>query len=78
MAQNNPRLKEKVDRIFSGAELVAVPHTEILTELAEKRNLLCAPGRSIHGVISFFIPESTSQSGLQNRARLCRNITRAE
>jgi D-ribose pyranase len=44
MAQNNPRLKEKVDRIFSGAELVAVPHTEILTELAAKAKFIVRTG----------------------------------
>jgi simple sugar transport system permease protein/D-ribose pyranase len=44
MAQNSPRLKEKVDRIFSGAELVAVPHTEILTELAAKAKFIVRTG----------------------------------
>src|SRR3984893_19056529 len=34
MAKNNPLLKDKVDRIFAGAELVTFPHNEILTQLA--------------------------------------------
>jgi D-ribose pyranase len=34
MAANNPRLKEKVDKIFAGSELVTFPHAKILTELA--------------------------------------------
>src|SRR6202790_3601650 len=33
MAHNNPRLKEKVDRIFADAELVTFPHAEIPTQL---------------------------------------------
>ena len=44
MAKNNPRLKEKVDRIFSGAELVTFPHTEILTELATKAKFIVRTG----------------------------------
>jgi D-ribose pyranase len=44
MAQNNPRLKEKVDRIFAGAELLTFPHTEILTELATKAKCIVRTG----------------------------------
>ena len=44
MARNNPRLKEKVDRIFTGAELVTFPHTEILTELAAKAKFIVRTG----------------------------------
>jgi simple sugar transport system permease protein/D-ribose pyranase len=44
MAKNNPRLKEKVDRIFAGAELVTFPHTEILTELATKAKFIVRTG----------------------------------
>jgi D-ribose pyranase len=44
MAQNNPRLKEKVDRIFAGAELVTFPHTEILTVLAAKAKFIVRTG----------------------------------
>jgi D-ribose pyranase len=44
MAQNNPPLKEKVDRIFAGAELVTFPHTEILTELAAKAKFIVRTG----------------------------------
>lgn len=44
MAKNNPRLKEKVDRIFAGAELVTFPHAEILTELATKAKFIVRTG----------------------------------
>src|SRR6202049_2726061 len=44
MANNNPRLKDKVDRIFAGAELVTFPHTEILTELAANANFIVRTG----------------------------------
>jgi D-ribose pyranase len=44
MAQNNPRLKEKVDRIFAGVELVTYPHAEILTELAAKAKFIVRTG----------------------------------
>jgi D-ribose pyranase len=44
MANNNPRLKDKVDRIFAGAELVTFPHTEILTELAAKAKFIVRTG----------------------------------
>src|ERR1700686_3647465 len=44
MAQNNPRLKEKVDRIFVGAELVTFPHAEILTEIAAKAKYIVRTG----------------------------------
>jgi D-ribose pyranase len=44
MAQNNPRLKEKVDRIFAGAELVTFSHAEILTELAAKAKYIVRTG----------------------------------
>src|ERR1700692_449600 len=44
MAQNNPRLKEKVDRIFFGAELVTFPHAEILRELPLKAKYIVRTG----------------------------------
>jgi D-ribose pyranase len=44
MAQNNPPLKEKVDRIFVGAELVTFPHAQILTELAAKAKFIVRTG----------------------------------
>jgi D-ribose pyranase len=44
MAKNNPRLKEKVDRIFAGAELVTFPHSEILTEIATKAKFIVRTG----------------------------------
>jgi D-ribose pyranase len=44
MANNNPLLKEKVDRIFAGAELVTFPHQEILTELATKAKFIVRTG----------------------------------
>lgn len=44
MAQNNPRLKEKVDRIFAGADLVTFSHAEILTELAVKAKCIVRTG----------------------------------
>src|ERR1700737_73808 len=44
MAKNNPRLKEKVDRIFADAELVTFPHAEILTELAAKAKFIVRRG----------------------------------
>jgi D-ribose pyranase len=44
MAQNNPRLKEKVDRIFAGTEVVTFPHLEILTELAAKAKFIVRTG----------------------------------
>jgi D-ribose pyranase len=44
MANNNPRLKDKVDRIFAGVELVTFPHTEILTELAAKAKFIVRTG----------------------------------
>ena len=44
MAKNNPRLKEKVDRIFADAELVTFPHAEILTELAAKAKFIVRTG----------------------------------
>jgi D-ribose pyranase len=44
MAQNNPLLKEKVDRIFAGAELVTFPHGQILTELAAKAKFIVRTG----------------------------------
>jgi D-ribose pyranase len=44
MAQNNPRLKEKVDRIFAGSDLVTFPHAEILTELAAKAKCIVRTG----------------------------------
>lgn len=44
MAQNNPRLKEKVDRIFAGAEIVTFPHSEILTALAARAKFIVRSG----------------------------------
>jgi D-ribose pyranase len=44
MAKNNPRLKEKVDRIFADAELVTFPHAEILTDLAAKAKFIVRTG----------------------------------
>ncbi len=44
MAENNPRLKDKVDRIFAGAELVTFPHSEILTTLAAKAKFIVRTG----------------------------------
>jgi D-ribose pyranase len=44
MAKNNPLLKDKVDRIFAGAELVTFPHNEILTELATKAKFIVRTG----------------------------------
>jgi D-ribose pyranase len=44
MAKNNPLLKEKVDRIFTGADLVTFPHNEILTELATKAKFIVRTG----------------------------------
>jgi D-ribose pyranase len=44
MAKNNPLLKEKVDRIFLGAELVTFPHHEILTELATTAKFIVRTG----------------------------------
>lgn len=44
MASNNPRLKEKVDRIFAGSELITFPHSKILTELATKAKFIVRTG----------------------------------
>jgi D-ribose pyranase len=44
MAQNNPLLKEKVDRIFAGAEFITLPHAQILTELAAKAKFIVRTG----------------------------------
>jgi D-ribose pyranase len=44
MGQNNPLLKQKVDRIFAGAELVTFPHSEILTDLATKAKFIVRTG----------------------------------
>lgn len=44
MAENNPRLKQKVDHIFAGAELVTYPHTMILTELCNKAKVIVRTG----------------------------------
>ena len=44
MAQNNPGLKEKVDRIFAGTELVTFSHAQILTELAAKAKFIVRTG----------------------------------
>jgi D-ribose pyranase len=44
MANNNPRLKEKVDRIFSGAEINTVPHADILGSLSHKAKFIVRTG----------------------------------
>jgi D-ribose pyranase len=44
MAENNPRLKEKVDRIFAGAELVTFPHSQILTGFASTAKFIVRTG----------------------------------
>jgi D-ribose pyranase len=44
MAKNNPLLKQKVDRIFAGSDLVTFPHSEILTELAIKAKFIVRTG----------------------------------
>jgi D-ribose pyranase len=44
MSQNNPLLKEKVERIFAGAELVTFPHAQILSELAAKAKFIVRTG----------------------------------
>lgn len=44
MANNNPRLKEKVDQIFSGAEISTVPHADILGPLAHKAKFVVRTG----------------------------------
>jgi D-ribose pyranase len=44
MAENNPALKAKVDRIFAGVEFSTVPHTEILTKLASSAKFIVRSG----------------------------------
>src|SRR5208337_182317 len=44
MAQNNPRLKEKVDRIFAGVELTSVSHVDILGTLSHKAKFIVRTG----------------------------------
>jgi D-ribose pyranase len=44
MANNNPRLKEKVDQIFSGAEISTVSHADILGPLAHKAKFIVRTG----------------------------------
>jgi D-ribose pyranase len=44
MANNNPRLKDKVDQIFSGAEISTVPHADILGPLAHKAKFIVRTG----------------------------------
>jgi len=44
MAANNPRLKEKVDKIFAGSEIVTFPHAKILTELAGNAKFIVRTG----------------------------------
>jgi len=44
MAANNPKLKEKVDRLFADAEIVPVPHAEILGGLANKAKFIVRTG----------------------------------
>jgi simple sugar transport system permease protein/D-ribose pyranase len=44
MAQNNLRLKEKVDCIFGDAELTTVSHADILGPLAHKAKFIVRTG----------------------------------
>lgn len=44
MVHNNPRLKEKVDRIFSAAEISTVPHADILGSLSHKAKFIVRTG----------------------------------
>jgi D-ribose pyranase len=44
VAQNNPRLKEKIDRIFGHAQLTTVPHADILGPLAHKAKFIVRTG----------------------------------
>jgi len=44
MAQNNPKLKAKVDSIFSDAEFHTVPHADILSKLASGAKFIVRTG----------------------------------
>jgi D-ribose pyranase len=44
MAENNPRLKEKVNRIFQGAERITVPHQELLGAIARTAKFIVRTG----------------------------------
>lgn len=44
MADNNPRLLEKVKRIFADSEHFATPHQQILTEMALKAKVIVRTG----------------------------------
>jgi D-ribose pyranase len=44
MAENNPKLKRKVDQIFAGAEFIAVSHQQILSELSHKAKFIVRTG----------------------------------
>jgi D-ribose pyranase len=44
MAQNNPKLFEKVKRIFADSDLSTVPHQKILTEMAQQAKVVVRTG----------------------------------
>ncbi len=44
MAQNNPKLLEKVKRIFAEADRETLPHQKILTEMAHKAKVIVRTG----------------------------------
>jgi simple sugar transport system permease protein/D-ribose pyranase len=44
MAQNNPKLLEKVKRIFADAEYSTVPHERLLTEIAHQAKVIVRTG----------------------------------
>ena len=44
MAHNNPRLREKVDRIFAGTEITTVPHADILGTLVHNAKFIMRTG----------------------------------
>ena len=44
MAENNPELKRKVDKIFAGADFITVPHQQILSDLSSKAKFIVRTG----------------------------------
>ncbi len=44
MAQNNPKLLEKVKRIFAGADHSTLPHQQILSEMAQQAKVIVRTG----------------------------------
>ena len=44
MAHNNPRLREKVDRIFAGTEITTVPQADILGTLVHNAKFIVRTG----------------------------------